>query len=247
MSGTRGSPAQLICLGISPMYEGKESPMLDQSTAKGRLLAAALDQAAKKPWGDVTLLDIAEGAGVPLADLRTEFTGKTDIIAALLRAVDDEVLKRTPSRSEGQEKRDALFDIIMTRFDVLGPYKPALKSIYASGAADFSLAGPYLASQHWMLQSAGIGTDGATGALRVAGLGLTYASVFRIWLEDDDAGLARTMAALDRRLRRGQQTLDGLEQFGAAFSRFGAAMQDIVRGATQGRPKKEAGPDTRAP
>ena len=84
-------------------------------------------------------------------------------------------------------------------------------------------------------------------ALRVAGLGLTYASVFRTWLEDDDAGLARTMAALDRRLRRGQQTLDGLEQFGTAFSRFGAAMQDIVRGATQGRPRKEAGPDTHTP
>ena len=65
--------------------------------------------------------------------------------------------------------------------------------------------------------------------------------------EDDDAGLARTMAALDRRLRRGQQTLDGLEQFGTAFFRFGAAMQDIVRGATQGRPRKEAGPDTHTP
>ena len=64
--------------------------------------------------------------------------------------------------------------------------------------------------------------------------------------DGDDADLAEG-AALDRRLRRGQQTLDGLEQFGAAFSRFGAAMQDIVRGATQGRPKKEAGPDTRAP
>jgi ubiquinone biosynthesis protein COQ9 len=227
-----------------------ETPMLDQSTARGRLLAAALDQAAKKPWEDVMLLDIAEGAGLALAELRAEFISKNDIIAALLRAVDDEVLKRTPKRSEDQEKRDALFDIIMTRFDILGPYKAALKSIHGSGAADVSLAGPYLASQHWMLQAAGIGTDGAAGALRVAGLGLTYASVFRIWLEDDDAGLARTMAALDRRLRRGQQTLDGLEQFGTAFSRFGAAMQDIARAATQsGRRKKDpgAGPDAGTP
>lgn len=224
--------------------------MLDQSTTRGRLLAAALDQAAKKPWGDVMLLDIAEGAGLALAELRAEFVSKNDIIAALLRAVDDEVLKRTPKRSEGQEKRDALFDIVMTRFDILGPYKAALKSIHASGAADFALAGPYLASQHWMLQAAGVGTDGAAGALRVAGLGLTYASVFRIWLEDDDAGLARTMAALDRRLRRGQQALDGLEQFGTAFSRFGAAMQDLARAATQGgRRKKDAGasPDAGAP
>ena len=41
----------------------------------------------------------------------------------LLRAVDDEVLKRAAKRAEGQEKRDLLFDIVMTRFDVLAPYK----------------------------------------------------------------------------------------------------------------------------
>jgi AcrR family transcriptional regulator len=221
--------------------------MFDATTAKGRILAAALDCAASKSWADVTLIDIADAAGLQLVDLRGHFDSKTAILGAIVAAADDQVLKTAPKRAEGQEVRDVLFDIIMTRFDVLGPYKPALKSIHASGAADFSLAGPYLASQHWMLQSAGIGTDGATGALRVAGLGLIYASVFRTWLEDDDAGLARTMAALDRRLRRGQQTLDGLEQFGAAFSRFGTAMQDIVRGATQGRPRKEAGPDTHTP
>jgi ubiquinone biosynthesis protein COQ9 len=223
--------------------------MLDQTTAKGRILAAALDCAAKKKWQDVSLLDIAEAANMPLAELREVFATKTGVIAALLRAVDDEVLKRAAKRSEGQEKRDLLFDTIMTRFDVLGPYKPALKSIRASGAADLALAGPFLSSQHWMLQAAGIGTDGATGALRVAGLGLAYASVFRIWLEDDDPGLARTMAALDRRLRRGERTLSGLEQFGSAVSRFGEAMQELSRNVTRGRPKKEAstGPETGAP
>ena len=113
----------------------------------------------------------------------------------------------------------------MTRFDVLGPTRPHCKSIHASGAADFSLAGPYLSSQHWMLQAAGIGTDGATGALRVAGLGLAYASVFKVWLEDDDPGLAKTMAALDRRLRRGERTLAGIEQMHTAVSRFGEALR----------------------
>jgi ubiquinone biosynthesis protein COQ9 len=177
--------------------------MLDQATPKGRILAAALDCAAKKSWADVNLLDIAEAAKLTLNELRDVFANKTDAIAALLRAVDDEVLKRVTQRGEGQEKRDRLFDVVMTRFDVLAPYKAALKSIHASGAADFALAVPYLSSQHWMLEAAGIPTEGATGPLRVAGLGLTYASVFRVWLEDDDPGLARTMAALDRELARG--------------------------------------------
>src|ERR1700716_3539767 len=99
--------------------------MFDQATPRGRILAAALACAAQRSWAEVSLLDIAEAAKLSLSDLRGEFASKTDIIAALLRAVDDEVLKRAAKRSEGQEKRDALFDIVMTRFDVLGPHKAA--------------------------------------------------------------------------------------------------------------------------
>jgi ubiquinone biosynthesis protein COQ9 len=225
-----------------PNVEAKEAAMLDQTTPKGRILAAALEQAAAKSWAEITLLDIAEAADLPLAELRELFASKTDIIAALLRAVDDAVLERTPKRTEGQETRDRLFDVVMTRFDVLAPHKAALKSIYHSGSADFALAGPFLSSQHWMLEAAGIATDGSAGALRVAGLGLTYASVFRVWLEDDDPGLARTMAALDRRLRRGERALGTLERLQTAANRFGEALREGARAARQGAAKPQAGP-----
>lgn len=194
--------------------------MFDQFTPKGRVLAAALECAASRTWNEVTLLDIAEAAKLPLVDLRNEFSSKTDILAALLRAVDDEVLKRAPKRTEGQSARDALFDIVMTRFDVLGPYKKALQSIYASGLGDLALARPVLSSMHWMLQGAGIGTDGAAGSLRVTGLAAVYASVFRTWLEDDDPGHARTMAALDRRLRRGESAIRNVEQVSSVVQRL---------------------------
>jgi AcrR family transcriptional regulator len=220
--------------------------MFDAYSRKGRILAAALGCAAAKSWADVTLLDVAEAAQLSLSEVRDEFTSKTHIIAGVLRAVDDEVLKRAGKRTEGQEARDRLFDIIMTRFDVLGPHKAALQSIHASGAADIALALPYLASQHWMLQAAGIGTDGALGAMRLAGLGLAYASVFRTWLADDEAGLAKTMAALDRRLRRGERTLAGIEQLDAALSRFARALGELARGATRGRPKAGAPPGPEA-
>jgi AcrR family transcriptional regulator len=216
--------------------------MLDPYTREGRIMTAALACAGETSWSKVTLIDIAEGAELPLSELRAEFATKTDIIAALLRTVDDEVMKRTVKRTEGQEKRDLLFDIIMTRFDVLAPHKAALKSIHDSGGADFALAGPYLSSQHWMLQAAGIGTDGATGALRVAGLGLAYASVFRIWLEDDDPGLAKTMAALDRRLRRGERALDGIDQIHTAVSRFGEALGELARGTSRNRCRRDPAP-----
>ena len=130
--------------------------MIDTATTAGRLLTAALDLAGSKDWAAVTLIDIAEAAGASLAELRAVFTTKSDVIAALIDAVDAELLRRTPKRAEGQESRDLLFDAVMTRFDLLAPYKRALKSIYASGAYGLPLAGKHLASRYWMLQAAGI-------------------------------------------------------------------------------------------
>jgi AcrR family transcriptional regulator len=217
--------------------------MFDQPTPKGRILAAALDCAAKKSWAEVAMRDIAGAAGVPLGDLRAEFESKDRIIAALLRAVDDAVLERVPKPAEGQEPRDVLFDVVMTRFDVLAPYKAALKSIHASGGADLTLAGPFLASMRWMLEAAGIRSEGPAGRLRVTGLATVYASVFRVWLQDDDPGHARTMAALDRRLRRGERTMRNIEQAGSLLNRLATDAPGLLRSFLRGAPKPpEPGP-----
>jgi AcrR family transcriptional regulator len=210
--------------------------MFDTATNRGRMLSAALDLAARKDWAEVSLRDIAEAAGVSLSELREAFTTKADVIGALLKAVDGELLSKVPKRGEGQERRDLLFDTIMTRFDILAPYKGALKSIYASGATDLGLAGAYLSSQYWMLEAAGIPTEGATGALRVAGLAATYASVYRVWLDDEDAGLARTMAALDRRLRRGERAIASLDRVTGVFHRLAGEGPRFLRTVLCGSP-----------
>jgi AcrR family transcriptional regulator len=223
----------------------EDGAMLDHYTSRGRILAAALECAARQSWAEVTLADIAEAAKLTLPDLRNEFGSKPEILAGLVRAVDDEVLKRAPRRAQDQSARDALFDVIMSRFDALGPYKAAIKSIHASGPADLSLARPLLSSMHWMLEAAGIPTDGAAGGLRVTGLATVYASVFRTWLEDEDPGLAGTMAALDRRLRRAERTLRNVEDVGSVLHRLvtdaPGLMRSILRG---GRPDGGSGRET---
>ena len=184
--------------------------MLDETKPKGRLIAAALRLAAERPWADITLADIAAASGMGLADVRADVSSKSDLVAAFMRVVDDAVLRKSALRAS-EPARDRLFDVVMLRFDTLQPWKPALKSMAASGLVDLALARPYLASQHWMLQAAGIGTDGAGGGVRVAGLASVYASTFQTWLADDDPGMAKTMAALDRRLRRGESAVSAVE------------------------------------
>lgn len=216
--------------------------MLDQLTIRGRLVAAAMKLAAEHPWSEVTLAKIAETAGVSLVDVRNEFDSKGDVLAAFVRYVDDAVLARVPQRSGTQPARDALFEVVMSRFDVLSSYKPALKSIAATWPVDAPVVRAFCQSQAWMLRAAGIRSEGLDGQLRAAGLGTVYASVYRTWLGDDDPGLARTMAALDRRLRRGERTLQSIDEAVSRFCSFANACACAAR-----KPTKPASASTPEP
>jgi hypothetical protein len=148
-----------------------------------------------------------------------------------------------PQRSSTQEPRDALFEVIMSRFDVLSSYKAALKSIAASWPADASYLRALAQSQAWMLRAAGVRSEGLEGRVRTAGLTAVYTSVFRTWLDDDDAGLAKTMAALDRRLRRGEETLKTVD---GAISRLCCCLKACAD-AARNRSKPQQTPATPEP
>ncbi len=191
--------------------------MLDMGTSEGRIISAALRLAAERPWNEISLREIAEAAGMNLAGLSDTYSSKAEILTAFVKQVDREVLSNAPAPQPDESQRDALFEVIMARLDILAPYKSALSSIVKSGETELPMIRTLFSSQAWMLQAANIDSDGPIGGLRTAGLASVYASVLRTWLEDDDPGLARTMAALDRKLRRGESAMSGLDDaLGAA-------------------------------
>jgi ubiquinone biosynthesis protein COQ9 len=189
--------------------------MLDSTTPRGRIIAAALRLAESRGWRELSLGEIAAGAGMPLAELRRDFQSKGQILAAFSRAMDQAVIEKFPAPG-ADVPRDRLFDVLITRFEAMQPYKGAIRRIRGDLGRSFGEAlkqlRPALKSQYWMLAAAGINGEGGRGLLRAQGLLAVYARVFPIWLDDDDPGLARTMAALDRRLRRGESVLRGMER-----------------------------------
>jgi ubiquinone biosynthesis protein COQ9 len=190
--------------------------MLEGGTARDRIIAASLKLAEERGWRDLSLGEIAAGAGVPLAELRKEFQSKAQILAAFSRALDIAVIEKFPAPGP-DVARDRLFDVLLTRFELMQPYKAAIRAILedlrASPGEALAQMRPALKSQYWMLAAAGINGEGGTGLLRVQGLLSIYRRVFKIWLDDDDPGMARTMAALDRRLRRAESIMRGVERF----------------------------------
>lgn len=207
--------------------------MFDKFSKRSKAVRAAVDLAQERDWGEITLADIAQKAGLDLGDLRAEFFCKNDILRAFQIEVDKEVLAKT-KRADGSV-RDRLFDTIMTRFEVLGPYKPALKRIACylrcrPGEVSL-LACSTLASQYWMLAGSGAKLGGAKAAVRVAGLAAIYGRVFRVWLDDSSPSLDRTMAALDRALNNGERMLTTMEKTCKTASRVLCGLREWKRKA----------------
>lgn len=216
--------------------------MLDQSTRSGRIIAAALKLGEGQPWQDISVQDIAGEAGASLGDLREEFSSKMDILAAFSRAADAAVLKKMAAEADGADTlRDRLFDTVMTRLEVMTPHKPALKRIMADvqcrNILSETLVRQALASQYWMLNAAGMSAEGAMGAARRAGLLSVYRSVLLVWLDDDDPGLAKTMAVLDRKLRNGETWLKRAD---AICSRFATILTRGKPAETEKAPPEDA-------
>ena len=194
--------------------------MIDPLTPKGRAVSALLRLAAERKWADISMPDIAAGAGMTLLELRKEFHRKSEMLSSFGHMIDEEVLRKAPARPPPANKRDAVFEVVMSRFDALAAYKAAMKSASDGGALDGSLLKSVLRSQTVMLQAAGIDTEGPGGAIRVAGLASVFARTFHTWLDDPDPGMARTMAFLDRQLRSGARTLSMVHDACSTVRRF---------------------------
>jgi AcrR family transcriptional regulator len=187
------------------------------STARERIIEAFMALLAEKPFEQIGLGEIATGAEVSLAALRTEFASPFAILAAHAKAVDRAVLEGVDDEMTEEPPRERLFDVLMRRLEVLESQKAAVRSLLRSAIRNPGLAlalnGLAVRSQQWMLASAGISATGPKGTVRAQGLAVLFGSVLRTWVDDDDPGHARTMAALDRALGRGQRCsalLDGV-------------------------------------
>jgi AcrR family transcriptional regulator len=178
---------------------------------RDKAIRALMALLAEHPWIEIDLTDIAAQANLSLAQLRAEFGSPLAILAAYIKSVDEAVLEGSDTGGEDDEEtpRERLFDVLMRRLDILAPDKDAIDTLMHSARRNppLALALNSLAvqSQRWMLTAAGIKTNGPKGMIRAQGLALMFAQVLTVWLEDDDPGLDRTMAALDRGLTSGQR------------------------------------------
>jgi AcrR family transcriptional regulator len=182
----------------------KDLPYTESTSNRDKAIHAFLALLAERRFEDIGLAEVAGRAGIKLSQLRTEFGSTLPIYAAHVKAIDEAVLDGGDADMSEEPARERLFDVLMRRLEKLAPYREAVRSMMTSvrrnpGLA-FALNAIAVRSQKWMLEAAGINTSGPRGALRAQGAALLFARVVGVWLDDEEAGLDRTMAALDRGL-----------------------------------------------
>jgi AcrR family transcriptional regulator len=169
-----------------------------------RILDSALSLAAEQGWRDLSLAAIAQRAKLSLAETYRTAPSKTAILALLERRVDAAVLS-ADGAGEDEAPRDRLFDVLMRRFDALAGHKQAIAAIVRSVRSDplalLAATPQFLRSMDWMAEAAELPAAGRMAALRARLVGAIYLCALRVWLYDESPDMARTMAALDARLR----------------------------------------------
>lgn len=197
--------------------------------------------ARERPWNEIGLGDVAAAAGLSLAELSEHAASKAAIIEEFSRDIDAAMLLLLSKEPPAGEAHDRLFDTVLKRLEIMTPYRRELAGIIAARPANAAetllLLQSVSTTAGWMLAAAGLESDPLWKGPGFAGLLYAYGRTLRVWAKDDDSGLNRTMATLDRELRdaaRRNARLAGVRSFGGAL--LGAA-QTFLREAF--RPRKE--------
>lgn len=173
---------------------------------KEKAFKACLGIIERDGWKAFSFAKAAEESGIPLSVFHKHFLTPSDVMVRLFRKIDEKVLKTPGLFSENLSPKDALFEILMARFDAALPYKPVIKNFWQDWILvpndAPALACQGFSSMTWMLEAANLSPRGLTGILRVQGLIALYLLTLRTWLTDDSPDLGKTMAFLDNGLSK---------------------------------------------
>ena len=214
------------------------------------IVEALMRLAAEEPFEDIRIAAICREAGVSLAQFRDLFPSKGAVLGALSRMIDHAVLSRPSDDMAGEGAKDRLFDVLMARLDAMAPYRAGLKGVAEWARRDpgsaYQLNATLINSMRFMMEAADLDHEGVHGAIKLQGLVGLWTRVLDVWFDDDDPGLARTMAELDRVLERGGRVaarLDDLHRLASPLRNFAAAI--LASGRRRRRPESLRGVDDR--
>lgn len=212
------------------MKKAKTKAYVDPMSEPFALYEDFLRLIAQHGWRKTTLSLLCETNGVSLAQLRERFPDKTALLEGYSATLDVRVLGHKLDLGEDQV-RERLFDLLIERLDRAKPHRSAVQHIRSAAMGDPLLAQRLnksaVRSLEWMLRAAGVSDDGLLLTARAQALLLLLMPAFNTWLQDDDPGMARTMARLDKELHRAERLAGGADRLLSGAERVRSLAENL--------------------
>lgn len=175
------------------------------------IIDALFNLTPNMPWQDITMEEIAKVVKLDQIELDGYFTSKISILIAYNNQIDHQlnIEFNKKNKSANLNFRDEIFDIIMTKYDMLNIRKDGIRNIFKGTFPIELIASPksYLNlsnSMKLVLNLAGVTTNTPIGCLRVNILSGIFLNSFLSWLNDDSLDMSKTMVSLDKGLKQAE-------------------------------------------
>jgi AcrR family transcriptional regulator len=202
--------------------------MANTGEAGPDLLAAAFALIGDEGWRGFSFAALARRTGVSRVEIYRRFRSRGALLTALSRRTDEAMLAVDEAEIAGLPPRDRVFELLMRRLEALVPYRAGLARLAGDARRDpcvvLLTACSLDRSLMWVQDVAGLRRHGLRARLARRALGVAYLRTLRVWFKDEAADLGRTMAELDRQLRR-VQSVAGLREPRARRAEDGEAAQ----------------------
>jgi AcrR family transcriptional regulator len=183
--------------------------MADDDATAPDLLLAAFALIGDEGWRGFSFEALARRTGMSRVEIYRRFHSRAALLGALAERADEAMLGVDEAELAGLPPRDRVFELLMRRLEALVPYRAGLTRLARDARRDpcvvLLTACRLERSFIWLQDVAGLRHHGLRARVARRALGLAYARTLQVWFNDEGADLGRTMAELDKQLRRVQR------------------------------------------
>ena len=158
----------------------------------------------KKSWKNVSVDEILKKHNKKKIKIKS----KIDLLKNINRYVDNLLINEMQS-IENSSTKDMLFEVLMTRFDILQKNRQSFIKIYEGFVKTpqqfIKLLPSFLESMIITAELSKYNVNGLRGSIRLKCLMIVYFSTFFYWLEDKTTSLEKTMTGLDKNLDKAEK------------------------------------------
>ena len=158
----------------------------------------------RKKFKDIAIDEVLRSSKIKSEKFYSLFQNKEQILVSFFNRIDLIMKRKIKKMNLGRNIKDNLFEVCMTRFELLNSYRESINNIYSSikikPNIKIDLYDSFFNSMKLILKLSYVNIKPINGHINLIVFSLIYLSIQHQWFEDFSINNEKTMAVLDKRL-----------------------------------------------